>query len=105
MQSSPTGQHGVRMLQIGLALHYLKHGQQRLVEIVIEDVLEDLALYDDAAFLKMLDDILEQLRYSRPTFWEDTDRGNTNIYYSPDTDYIDPLKTLLDQHFRARAKR
>lgn len=101
----PSTQRGVRMLQIGLALHYLKHDQQRLAEIVIDDVLDDLELYGETAFSTMVDDILNELRYSQPAFWEDSDRGNTNIYYSPDTDYIDPFKTLLDQHLQVRSKR
>ncbi len=96
--------HTLRKLQIGLALHYLKHDQQRLAAIVIEDILDDLDAGDEAIFSRMLDDILNQLRYSQPTFWEDTDRGNADIYYSPDTAYINSFKDLLDQHLQARSK-
>ena len=28
-------------------------------------------------------------------FWEDTDRGNLNIYFAPEKDQIDPFKELL----------
>ena len=30
-----------------------------------------------------------------PTFWEDTDRGNFNIYFAPEKDQIEPFKELL----------
>jgi hypothetical protein len=95
---------GVRMLQIGLALHYLKSGQNRLAEEIVVDVLSDLELYDEPTFVRILDKMLHQLRHSQPTFWEDTDRGNTNIYYSPDTDYIDTFNAMIDQHLKARLK-
>ena len=36
-----------------------------------------------------------RLLFSGPTFWEDTDRGNLNIYYTSDQDQIDDFKKLL----------
>jgi hypothetical protein len=36
-----------------------------------------------------------RLLFSGPTFWEDTDRGNLNIYYTSDQDQIDGFKKRL----------
>ena len=36
-----------------------------------------------------------RLLFSGPTFWEDTDRGNLNIYYTSDQEQIESFKKLL----------
>ncbi|GIT72102.1 MAG: hypothetical protein Ct9H300mP28_19160 [Pseudomonadota bacterium] len=35
------------------------------------------------------------MRFAGPTFWEDTDRGNVNIFFTPYKDHIDGFKKLL----------
>ena len=35
------------------------------------------------------------MRFAGPTFWEDTDRGNVNIFFTPYKDQIDGFKKLL----------
>ena len=50
----------------------------------------------------MMDSLYNRIRFSGPTFWEDTDRGNTNIYYSPDSDFIDDFKIILSKQMKKR---
>ena len=56
------------------------------------DVLDDLAYFDNQTYLNLMEGLYNRIKFSGPTFWEDTDRGNTNIYYSPDSDKIDDFK-------------
>ncbi|SVA97898.1 uncharacterized protein METZ01_LOCUS150752 [marine metagenome] len=94
--------NGVRVLQIGLALYYINIEKPKFAEIIISDVLDDLAHFDNKTYLKMMDSLYNRIRFSGPTFWEDTDRGNTNIYYSPDSDFIDDFKIILSKQMKKR---
>ncbi len=94
--------NGVRVLQIGLALHYIKIEKPKFSEIIISDVLDDLAYFDNKTYLDLMDGLYNRIRFSGPTFWEDTDRGNTNIYFSPDSDIIDDFKKILSKQMKER---
>ena len=96
--------NGVRVLQIGLALHYIKIEKPKFAEIIISDVLDDLAYFDNKTYLDLMDGLYNRIRFSGPTFWEDTDRGNTNIYFSPDSDIIDDFKKILSKQMKERLK-
>ena len=50
-----------------------------------------------------MEGLYNRIRFSGPTFWEDTDRGNTNIYYSPDSDKIDDFKKILSKQNERQA--
>ncbi|HIB31861.1 MAG TPA: hypothetical protein EYO45_01965 [Candidatus Marinimicrobia bacterium] len=94
--------NGVRVLQIGLALHYIKIDKPKFAEKIISDVLDDLAFFDNKTYLNLMDGLYNRIRFSGPTFWEDTDRGNTNIYYSPDSGLIDDFKKILSKQMKKR---
>ena len=47
------------------------------------DTMQDLRLFGESLFIKTMNSIFTQLEISGPKFWEDTDRGNLNIYYTP----------------------
>ena len=49
-----------------------------------------------------MEGLYNRIRFSGPTFWEDTDRGNTNIYYSPDSGLIDDFKKILSKQMKKR---
>ena len=51
------------------------------------------------------DSLYNRIKFSGPTFWEDTDRGNTNIYYSPDSDKIDDFKKMLSKQMKGRLEK
>ena len=91
--------NGVRVLQIGLALHYIKIENFDFAETIVADVLDDLAYFDNQTYLNLMEGLYNRIKFSGPTFWEDTDRGNTNIYYSPDSDKIDDFKKIMDDNF------
>ena len=94
--------NGVRVLQIGLALHYIKIKKLDFAETIVSDVLDDLAYFDDQTYLNLMEGLYNRIKFSGPTFWEDTDRGNTNIYYSPDSEKIDDFKKILSTQMKER---
>ena len=97
--------NGVRVLQIGLALHYIKIKNLDFAETIVADVLDDLAYFDNQTYLNLMEGLYNRIKFSGPTFWEDTDRGNTNIYYSPDSDKIDDFKKMLSKQMKKRIEK
>ena len=97
--------NGVRVLQIGLALHYIKIENFDFAETIVADVLDDLAYFDNQTYLHLMEGLYNRIRFSGPTFWEDTDRGNTNIYYSPDSNKIDDFKKMLSKQMKSRLEK
>ena len=97
--------NGVRVLQIGLALHYIKINNTDFAETIVTDVLDDLAYFDNKTYLSLMEGLYNRIKFSGPTFWEDTDRGNTNIYFSPDSDKIDDFKKILSTQMKSRLEK
>ena len=87
--------NGVRVLQFGLALFYLRVGIDDFVDRIAKDILDDLEVLGEQTFYQVIEMTSNRLLFSGPTFWEDTDRGNLNIYYTSDQDQIENFKNLL----------
>jgi hypothetical protein len=87
---------GVRTLQIGLALFYLKVGQKDFAHRIVIDILDDLKILGKDLFEQAIQRTCDRIRISQPDFWEDTDRGNTNLYYTPDHQQIEAFYQLLN---------
>lgn len=95
---------GVRTLQICLALFYIKEQKYDFVDCIIADILDDMAVLGDKAFRQRIEKTCDRLRVSQPKFWEDTDRGNANLYYTPNQDQIQPFLMLLDKRLAELGK-
>ncbi len=93
---------GVRLLHIGLALYYLEEGEHQWAEEIAEDTLQDWDLMGEELFHKTMGMIFMRLKFSGPTFWEDTDRGNLNIYYTPYVQHLEPFQELQKKYIGAR---
>ena len=89
------GNNGTRRIQIGLALFYLSVGKGDFATAIAEDYLDDLAYFDEKSFKAIVNTQCFLLSIFGPTFWEDTDRGNLNIYFAPEKDQLDSFKELL----------
>lgn len=97
--------NGTRRIQIGLALYYLGQGMNDFARIIIEDYLDDLSFFDEKDFRAIVDSQCFLLNIFGPTFWEDTDRGNMNIYFSPEKDQIPFFKEMLNEQIKKRLKK
>ena len=101
--------HGIRMLHIGLALFYLEQKEDEFTNTIANDTMQDLEIFGDSFFSKNMKTIFTKLEVSGPKFWEDTDRGNLNIYYTPFQNQInsfikiqEALKLKVDKTIRAK---
>jgi len=89
--------HGIRILHIGLALFYINKKDDEFVDMIANDTMQDLELMGESLFTKTMSSIFVRLKFSGPTFWEDTDRGYLNIYYTPFHKEIDAFKEIQDK--------
>jgi hypothetical protein len=94
---------GVRALQISLALFYLHVGLQTFVDYIVEDLLDDLKVLGKPLFQDAIGEICDRLQSAQPTFWEDTDRGNTNLYFTPHLHYLQDFRSKLQVAVEQRA--
>ena len=91
-------------MQIALALFYLRLNKPAFAEMIISDIIDNNSGLGEKLLQKAVESACQKLRISGEKFWEDTDRGNTNLYFSPDKEYI-PLflelfnKQLVSQKF------
>jgi uncharacterized protein YbgA (DUF1722 family) len=88
---------GVRTLQISLALFYLHVGLPAFAKLIAEDLLDDCKVLGEPVFRETVQGLCDRLQTAQPIFWEDTDRGTENLYYTPHHQYIDQFNTLLEQ--------
>jgi hypothetical protein len=86
---------GVRTLQAGLALFYLKTKQTEMAGLVVEDIAKDLRKLEPARAVALIETITSRIETAVPTFWEDTDRGNNNIYYSTNKEFAFEFQLML----------
>ena len=89
--------HGIRLLHIGLALFYLNQQEDEFAKKIAKDTVQDMDLMGATLFNKTMTTIYARLQFSGPTFWEDTDRGNLNIYYTPYQDEISSFKKIQQE--------
>ena len=88
---------GIRLLHIGLALFYLNQKEVEFAAKIAKDTVQDLDLMGETLFRKTMEVIYARLQFSGPKFWEDTDRGNLNIYYTPYQDEISSFKKIQQE--------
>ncbi len=85
----------VRLIQISLGLFYLQQGEQEFVDMIIEDILEDVKFLGVEPFRKLIERMFSMLETSGSSFWEDTDRGNINIYFTAHKEMLEIFKADL----------
>ncbi len=91
----------IRILQIGLALYYLRKETHFLVDVIIRDILSDLEFMNVEQLKNAIESVCKRIETAAPTFWEDTDRGNLNLYFSEDKaftgSFLEKFYALLEK--------
>jgi hypothetical protein len=91
----------IRILQIGLALYYLRKNAEILVEVIIRDLVSDLEFINIQQLKYSVETVCKRIETASPTFWEDTDRGNLNLYFSEDKELT---KLFLEKFYKQLEK-
>lgn len=90
---------GVRILQVALALFYLSVDNKEFPEYIIDDILEDFQ-FIGKELEEAVKSTCNKLKIFGPTYWEDTDRGVENIYYTPDKDQIPEFLKMFERKYK-----
>jgi hypothetical protein len=92
-----------RLIQIALALFYFDRGEVEFTEFVIAEIMESLSGLDPVEAHDLIAEECERLAGQREQFWEETDQGNRNIFFSADTRQLaDFTQQLLSRFDNAR---
>lgn len=93
---------GVRVLQVALALYYIRHKEMELCDKIIQDIVDDVELLGEGLLREAVNATCFRIKVSGDTFWEDTDRGNTNLYYSPEKEYLPSFTERFDTQLKEK---
>ncbi|MEX2233076.1 MAG: hypothetical protein WD824_13015 [Cyclobacteriaceae bacterium] len=73
---------GLRLIQIALCLFYMSRQEYKLMELTVASILKDLRGLNKNQTTQILKQDCERIKEEREDFWEETDQGSRNIYYS-----------------------
>lgn len=89
------GSGGFRLIQISLSLYYIDRSEMQFNDAIIDRIVGELKLLDAPDAKQMIQLDCEQIRQEKEEFWEDTDQGNKNIFYSPHTKHLSTFRSLF----------
>jgi len=87
-----------------MALFFLENNEEEWARMIAKDTMQDYDLLGKDIFQKTMNIIYARLNFSGPTFWEDTDRGNINIYYTPYQKQIDVFRNIQNEYISMQPK-
>ncbi|MDH5609205.1 MAG: hypothetical protein OEY56_06975 [Cyclobacteriaceae bacterium] len=85
-----------RIILLGLALYYCSERKFELAFIIVDDLIKDLGTLPKEEKMKVFERSFDKLENTSMNFWEDTDRGTFNIFFSHETDLIPPLLDVIE---------
>lgn len=74
---------GLRLIKIILCLFYINRQELKLLGYTVASIVKDLGRFDKDKAIQLITQDCERIKEEREDFWEETDQGNRNIYYSP----------------------
>ena len=91
---------GTRIIQIALILFYLDKDSEHLANYLLDSMIDYLVGIKELSknnIVQIVVDDCKRIKETSATFWEDTDRGNTNIYHAPHKNQITPFIKLFHE--------
>jgi hypothetical protein len=83
------------LLKINLALFYLSLDESIYVELILTSIKNSMKKTGVDDIQAELLSICDQIQKTEKEFWESTDRGNFNIYYSPYKEHLEEIKEII----------
>lgn len=88
--------HGMRSIHMGLCLFYLDNSEEEYSDQLFESILHELSTLRVSDVKALIDLECNFLREHTEEFWEETDQGTINIYYSSNKNQIEVFKSLIE---------
>jgi hypothetical protein len=86
--SVPSHYSGVRLVQLALCLHYFREGEEEFNNLILDAIFADLIGLSVLQRKELITHDCELMEGESEDFWEETDQGNRNIFYTPNKDQI-----------------
>lgn len=86
---------GFRIIQIAICLFYQSMGEEAYCEYMMNTILNDIESLKPLNPVEIVDRDCERLLQEPEEFWEDTNQGNKNMFYSIHKDQIPLFKGKL----------
>lgn len=86
---------GVRVIQIGLCLFYLNKGEINFNEQIIKAMIRDFASLDTEVVIDIINSDCDRIAQEPEFFWEETDRGNSNMFFSAHIDQLPVFRAQI----------
>ena len=77
--------NALRIIQINLCLFYVYGNEQEFTDITVDTMIKDLSNFTRAEVMEIISEHCDRIKEQSEEFWEETDQGSKNIYYSPYT--------------------
>ncbi len=88
-----------RCLKIALILFYMDKGESVFVNQLVDDIIYSLRHFDRSEVFRVIKRDCSFLTSTKPTFWEYTDRGDKNIYFTPYKEHIKKFYKHFTNHY------
>jgi hypothetical protein len=89
-----------RLIQIALGLYYFSRGDLEFTEFVVSGIRESLSDLPPSDGRELVLGECDLLAEQREQFWEETDQGNRNIFFSNDTRHLKEFRQHLLSRFQ-----
>jgi hypothetical protein len=86
---------GFLILQIALCLFYESNGEHSFGEGIIDAIIRNFGNLDKEETIDILNRDCERIQQEPEEFWEETDRGNANMFYSAHLDQMPVFKDKI----------
>ncbi|XOV93324.1 MAG: hypothetical protein ACFHWX_01180 [Bacteroidota bacterium] len=93
--------NNARSVKIALILFYLHKKESEFVEELILDIIDDLRYFESGEVLEIIKKDCFFLQDSKPNFWEFSDRGDNNIYFTPFKNHLNEFYKLFKQRLHS----
>jgi hypothetical protein len=87
--------NGVRLIQIALCLYYINRKEDEFNDALVTSIIADLKDLNIEDARAVISRDCSTLRDESEEFWEETDQGNRNIFFSPDKIQIPEFKAQV----------
>lgn len=84
-----------RLIQWALAVYYFSKNEKEFTETVVVGILESISALNPQDVVALIEQDCELLNSQTEEFWEETDQGNRNIFFSRDTKYLPEFRQYL----------
>ncbi len=100
-EGQDTRSGGLRLIKVSLCLFYLGKDALGFVDELLNSIVLDIKLPNGQTLVSELEEDCSTLMNEREAFWEETDQGNRNIYFSSHKEQIPRLIAYVESRMHS----